>query len=110
MLLEALQLIVRAETMTVIRAGSPLGVWRLLLLLLLRSILLLLLLLLGNAEWRLRQGLLAELRLLLRAEILELVVHRRHRRRLSRGIVDRCVRLVRLEPRRFGHHVLAKGS
>lgn len=75
MLLEALQLVVRAETVTVTRAGSALGVWlRLLLrLLLLRSILLLLL---GNAEWGLWQGgLLAELRLLLRTEILELVVH-----------------------------------
>ena len=70
MLLEALQLVVRAETVTVTRAGSALGVW---LLLLLRSILLLLL---GNAEWGLWQGgLLAELRLLLRTEILELVVH-----------------------------------
>ena len=72
MLLEALQLVVRAETVTVTRAGSALGVW-LRLLLLLRSILLLLL---GNAEWGLWQGgLLAELRLLLRTEILELVVH-----------------------------------
>jgi len=110
LLLEALQLVVRAEAVAVTRAGSSLGVLLLLLLLLLlRSVLLLLLL--GNAEWRLRQrGLLAELRPLLRAGILELVVHRRHRRRLSRGNVDRCVRLVRLEPRRFGHHVLAKGS
>lgn len=71
MLLEALQLVVRAEAVAVTRAGSALGVW--LLLLLLRSILLLLL---GNAEWGLWQGgLLAELRLLLRTEILELVVH-----------------------------------
>ena len=71
LLLEALQLVVRAEAVAVTRAGSSLGV---LLLLLLRSILLLLLL--GNAEWRLRQrGLLAELRPLLRAGILELVVH-----------------------------------
>lgn len=78
LLLEALQLVVRAEAVAVTRAGSSLGVLLLLLLLLLlRSILLLLLLLLlGNAEWRLRQrGLLAELRPLLRAGILELVVH-----------------------------------
>ena len=57
MLLEALQLVVRAEAVAVTRAGSSLGVLLLLLLLLLlRSILLLLLLLLllGNAEWRLR--------------------------------------------------------
>ena len=73
MLLEALQLVVRAETVAVTRAGGALGVWLRLLLLLLRSILLLLL---GNAEWGLWQGgLLAELRLLLRTEILELVVH-----------------------------------
>lgn len=75
LLLEALQLVVRAEAVAVTRAGSSLGVLLLLLLLLLlRSVLLLLLL--GNAEWRLRQrGLLAELRPLLRAGILELVVH-----------------------------------
>ena len=73
MLLEALQLVVRAEAVAVTRAGGALGVWLRLRLLLLRSILLLLL---GNAEWGLWQGgLLAELRLLLRTEILELVVH-----------------------------------
>jgi hypothetical protein len=60
----------------VTRAGSSLGVWRLLLLLLLLLRSVLLLLLLSYAEWRLRQGgLLAELGLLLRAGILELVVH-----------------------------------
>ena len=76
MLLEALQLVVRAEAVAVTRAGSALGVWLLLLLLLLLLRSILLLLLLGNAEWGLWQGgLLAELRLLLRTEILELVVH-----------------------------------
>lgn len=69
MLLVALQLVVRAKAVTVIRARRSLGI----LLLLLRSVLLLLL---SNAERRLLQRrLLAELRLLLPVGILELVVH-----------------------------------
>lgn len=92
MLLEALQLVVRAEAVTLTRAGGSLGV---LLLLLLRSILLLLL---GNAEWRLRQGgLLAELRPLLRAGILELVVHCASASCQPHNLA----RLLELEPRTY---------
>jgi hypothetical protein len=93
LLLEALQLVVRAEAVTLTRAGGSLGV--LLLLLLLRSILLLLL---GNAEWRLRQGgLLAELRPLLRAGILELVVHCAS----ASCQPPNLARLLELEPRTY---------
>jgi hypothetical protein len=92
LLLEALQLVVRAEAVTLTRAGGSLGV---LLLLLLRSILLLLL---GNAEWRLRQGgLLAELRPLLRAGILELVVHCAS----ASCQPPNLARLLELEPRTY---------
>jgi hypothetical protein len=92
LLLEALQLVVRAEAVTLTRAGGSLGV---LLLLLLRSILLLLL---GNAEWRLRQGgLLAELRPLLRAGILELVVHCASASCQPHNLA----RLLELEPRTY---------
>ena len=70
MLRVALQLVVRAQAVTLTRACRALGIR----LLLRRSILLLLLL--GDTEWRLLQRrLLAELRLLLPAGILELVVH-----------------------------------
>lgn len=72
MLLVALQLLVRAQAVTLGRTRSSLGI----LLWLLRAVLLLLLLLLlSNTKRRLQRGLLAQLCLLLPAGILELVVH-----------------------------------